>query len=321
MSAVGHAFRLARIDVRRMVRKHTDRDGGLGKLVSTAVFVLLLAAMTLGGGYFAVRFGESLAAGDVPVPADAILPLRGLAAVFGLILAVVVVVRGVGQRGTLVNAEGVLTVVPTREALVGVLVSEYVYVLLWLGGPSLGIGVGLAVGLGSVWPAITVPAGVAAAAVPVVAAGYPIGLGIRHFVTRFAFVARHKGALIVAVFLVYFVAIVTGSLNRVVVALFDPLQQSPTGWYADLLVLGVPAVEGDPLRAAGALAVTAVIAAAGIAVGTRLADAHWFSDPALAGESGNEEDAERVTESAKRGVEARLAPYLGVSTAALVALA
>lgn len=319
MNSASHALRLARLDVTRMVRKHTDRDNGLGTLVSTAVFALLLAVVTVGGGYLAVRFGESVAAGDLPVPSNAIGALRGLVAVFGLLLSVVVVVRAVGQRGTLVNAEGVLTAVPTREALVGLLVAEYAYVLLWLAGPTFGVGIGLAVGLGTPWPVLTVPAGVAALGVAVVAVGYPVGLGIRHFVTRFAFVARHKGGLIVAVFLVYFASIVTGSLNRVVVALFDPLQQSPTGWYADLLVFGFPGVGATPLRAVGSVGVTAVLAVAGVAAGTRLADAHWFSDPALAGEDENESKT-TVTDSAKRGLERRLAPSLGVSTAALVVL-
>ena len=171
MSGVGHALRLARIDVTRMVRKHTDRDGGLGTLVSTVVFALLLAVATVGGGYLAFRLGGSVAADAVPVPANAIGALRGLAAVVGLVLTVIVVVRAVGQRGTLSNAEGVLTIVPTREAVVGLLVAEYAYVLLWLGGPTLGVGVGFAAGLGVVWPALAVPVGVAALAVPVVAVG------------------------------------------------------------------------------------------------------------------------------------------------------
>ena len=321
MSGVGHALRLARIDVTRMVRKHTDRDGGLGTLVSTVVFALLLAVATVGGGYLAFRLGGSVAADAVPVPANAIGALRGLAAVVGLVLTVIVVVRAVGQRGTLSNAEGVLTIVPTREAVVGLLVAEYAYVLLWLGGPTLGVGVGFAAGLGVVWPALAVPVGVAALAVPVVAVGYPLGLGIRHVVTRFAFVARHKGALIVAMFLGYIALVVTGSLNRAVVALFEPLQQSPTGWYADLLILGVPGVGATPLRAAGAVGVTAVLAVGGTVAGTRLADAHWFSDPALAGE--RDEGGERVTAagSATPGLDRRLGPYLGVPTAALVVLA
>ncbi len=319
MSAAGHAFRLARIDVRRMVRKHTDRDGGLGKLLSTAVFLFVLGAVTLGGGYLAFRAGEAVAAGELPIPANAIGVFRGLVALFELVLTVVIVVRGIGQRGTLVNAEGVLTTVPTREALVGLLVSEVAYVLLWLAGPTLGVGVGLAVGLGTPWPVLTLPVGVTALAVVAVAAGYPIGLGIRHAVTRFAFVARNKGTLLVAVFLAYVAAIVTGSLNRVLLALFEPLQQSPTGWYADLVTLGVPGVGATPVRAAGAIGVAAVVAVVSVVAGTRLADIHWFSDPALAGEDA--EEADSTTESADPGLERRLAPALGVPTAALVVLA
>lgn len=320
MSWPSHILRLARIDVTRMARKHTDRDNGLGNLVSTVVFTLLLTAATLGSGYLAYRAGRLLAANDIAVPPGAIDALRGLIAVLGLVLAVIVIVRGVGQRGTLVNAEGVLTIVPTWEALTGLLLSEFVYVLLWLGGPALGIGAGLALGTGVGWPLLTLPTGVATIAVAAVAVGYPVGLGIRHFVTRFRFVARNKGVLIVAVFLVYLALVVTGTLNRAIVALFDPLQQSPLGWFADLLVLGFPGVDATPLRAVGALGLTVGLATIGTVAGTRLADRHWFSDPALAGETDTDDDQPSAV-SAESGLDRRLAPYLGVPTAALVVLA
>jgi len=317
MSSLAHVRRLAAIDVTRMVRKHTDRSA-TGTLVSTAVFVLIFAIATLGGGYGAYLLGQRLVAGELgDLAANGIVGARGLVAVLGVVLTVVVGVRAVGQRGTLTNPEGILTIVPTREALLGVLLAESVYVLLWLGGPALGVGVGLAAGTGTVWPALTVPLGIAAVGVTGVAVGYPLGLGVRHFVTRFAFVARNKGAIIVFVFVLYFAFVATGSLNATVVALFEPLQASPTGWFADLLLLGTPVVGATLSRAVAAVGVVAVLGLAGGVVGTRFAAAHWFSDPALAGEP----EPETPTEAAEPGVERRLAPYVGTPTAALVVLA
>jgi hypothetical protein len=147
--------------------------------------------------------------------------------------------------------------------------------------------------------------------------GYPAGLGLRHAVTRFPFVVRHKGLLIGLVFLLYFVLVVTGSLNTAIVALFEPLQHSPTGWFADLLLVGVPVVEGSPMRAGGAFVVLAVCIAVGVVVGTRLADIHWFSDSALAGEP----DPGPSAEAATPGVERHLRRFLSTPTATLVALA
>ena len=317
MSTLGHVRRLAAIDVTRMVRKHTSRENA-GTLVSTAVFVLFFAVATLAGGYGAYRGGQLLVGGELgDIAANGIVGARGLLAVMGVILTVLVAVRAFGQRGTLTNAEGVLTIVPTREALLGVLVAESIYVLLWLGGPALGVGVGLAVGTGTVWPAVTIPLAVAIVAITGVVVGYPLGLGVRHFVTRFAFVARNKGLLIVLVFVAYFAFVVTGSMNAVVVALFDPLQNSPTGWAADLMFLGTPVIEATVVRAAGAFGVLVVLVAAGTVAGTRFAEAHWFSDPALAGEP----ESETTEEAAAPGVERRLEPYVGRATAALVALA
>lgn len=318
MSRRAHVRTLAGTDLRRMLRKHTDRSGGLGTILSTSVFVLLAAIATLASGYGASWVGSNLVSGNLDdFTANAVVAGRGLVAVFGLVLTVVVAVRAVGQRGTLTNAEGVLTMVPTREALLGVLLAESIFVSLWLAGPALGVGIGLAIGTGTPWPALTVPLATLLIGVAAVVVGYPAGLGLRHVVTRFPFVARHKGLLIGLVFLLYFVFVMTGSLNAAIVALFEPLQQSPTGWLADLLLLGVPLVEVSVLRAGGAVGVVALLTAVGVVAGTAFAEIHWFSDPALAGEPESAPSAAPATP----GVERTLARYVSAPTAALVALA
>jgi len=317
MIAVGAAIRLARIDVTRMVRKHSSRK--LTSLASLGTFGLLFVLLSVGGGYLSYRAGQSLVAGEFGIqPEPAITGLRGLVALFGLVTTVVFLVRAIGQRGTLVNAEGILTIVPTDRALVGLLLAEYVYVLLWIGGPALGIGVGFAFGIGSPLPVLTVPLALAGMGLTAVSVGIPLGLGLRHVLTRFAFVARNKAALLVAVFVAYMLVAITGSLNQVLIELFEPMQSSPTGWFADLLVLGAPGVAETPIRAAGSIAVALALAAVGTFVGIRIAERHWFSDPALASET---EDEPAATESANPGIERRLAGYLGQSMAALVTLA
>ena len=314
MIAVGAAIRLARIDVTRMVRKHSSRK--LTSLASLGTFGLLFVLLSVGGGYLSYRAGQSLVAGEFGIqPEPAITGLRGLVALFGLVTTVVFLVRAIGQRGTLVNAEGILTIVPTDRALVGLLLAEYVYVLLWIGGPALGIGVGFAFGIGSPLPVLTVPLALAGMGLTAVSVGIPLGLGLRHVLTRFAFVARNKAALLVAVFVAYMLVAITGSLNQVLIELFEPMQSSPTGWFADLLVLGAPGVAETPIRAAGSIAVALALAAVGTFVGIRIAERHWFSDPALAGAE------EPVAEGdADPGIERRLAPILGPATASLVAL-
>lgn len=319
MTAVGHSLRLARVDVVRMVRKHTDWDSATSSVVGVLLYVALLGAATLGGGYLAVRAGETLAAGDGALelgPFAGVEVVRGLLAVFWLVLTVVFVVRAVGQRGTLPDPAGTLTAVPTAEALAGVLLAEFAYLLLWVFLPAAAVGVGLAVGSGVVWPALAVPAGVVAACAASVAVGYPVGLGIRHFATRFPFVVRNKGTIVVLVFVAYFVALASGAWNELVVQLFEPMQRSPVGWYADLLLAGTPGMATSPTFAAGAVGLTLALVAAAFVAGVRLAERHWFSDPALAGEA----PTPTADGAASPGVERRLEPVLGAASASLVVL-
>ena len=320
MSGLEHGRRLAWIDITRMLRKNTDWGNGVTSAISVVMYVLVFGASSLGGGYLAYLLGRELAAGDAAVleigPFTAIEAIRGVLALFWLVLTIVYVVRAVGQRGTLVQPEGILTIVPTGEAVLGVLLAEYVYFLLWLLPPGIGIGVGLAIGTGTIAPALFVPLTIAAAGVASVGIGYPVGLGIRHVATRFEFVARHKGGIVLVVFVAYFGILVTGTLDRIIIQLFEPMQASPFGWYADLALVGTPVLSATTFQAGGAIALTLVVGAVGVIAGTHLAERHWFSDPALAGAK----PPEPIVEDAAPGFERRLAPFFDPATASLIVL-
>jgi len=318
MSALDHSVRLARIDVTRMLRKHTDWRSGSSSIIGLVMYVLLVLVGTLGGGYLGYRMGTSLAEGGPLFGIGTFsTPIAGgILALFWLIITVIFAVRAVGQRGTLAQPEGILTVVPTREALAGVYVAEFTYVVLWVLGPAVGLGAGLALGSGVPWPVMTVPVAILAAGLTAVTVGYPIGLSVRHVASRFPFVAQHKGVILVMVFLGYFAALSTGTVDQLMVALFEPMQASPMAWYADLLFLGTPGVEGSLAKASGAVAFTLVFTVAGTIAGSRVAGIHWFSDPALAGA----EPEPVATEAASPGIERRIESVLGPRTAALITL-
>jgi len=317
MSAISHSVRLARIDFQRMLRNHTDWRDGTSSLLGVVMYAVLVVIGTLGGGYLGYRLGDSLGAG-IPelgqfTPIEVV---RGVLALFWLMLTLVFVLRAVGQRGTLPQPEGVLTVVPTSQALVGLLLAEYAYFLLWLFPPAAGIGIGFTVGTGVVWPALAVPLAVAAAGIGSISVGYPLGLSIRHVASRFEFIARHKPAIIGVVFVGYFLALASGAWDRLMIQLFEPMQQSPIGWYADLLFLGTPALNASSPQAGGAIALTAALVILAVIGGTRIADRHWFSDPALA----KTETPTPTEEPVAPGIEQRLAPILGLATASLITL-
>ena len=321
MSRVSHARAIARVDVTRMVRKHADWKDGLGGVVSLVVSALVIVLVSLGAGYGGYVGGRTLTDPDGWLAefasADGLAIVGGVLGVYAVIVAVVFIVRAIGARGTLDQAEGTLTVVTTVEALSGTLLAEYVYLLLWVLGPSIGAGVGLSLGLGTPVPAVTVPLAVAALGVVSVGVGYPLGVGLRHLFTRFPFVARNKSAILVAVFAAYFLVVMTGTLNQAVAALFEPMQASPLAWFAHLALVGVAPFPTSPLLAAGTLAVTAAVAVVAVVAGTTIADIHWFSDPALAGE---EPEQAVATESPERGIEQYLATVVGRKSAALVTL-
>lgn len=320
MSFLGHAGRIARVDVLRMVRKHADWKAGFGGVFSLVVSVLLLAGVSAAAAYGAYHAGRSIDQGSgflaELASGDGLAVVGGVLALFSLVVAVVFLVRAIGQRGTLDQAEGILTVVPTGEAYLGVLLAEYVYLLIWTMGPALGVGIGLALGTGVLWPVLTVPLAVAAIGAVSVGVGYPVGVGVRHFVTRFPFVARNKGGILVVVFVAYFAFITTGSLNEVMIALFEPMQDSPLAWYGHLGLLGAGPFPASALLAGGSLAVTLAVAVLSVIGGTWITNRHWFSDPALAGEP----EPAAKTETPDRGVEQYLEPVVSSKTAALVAL-
>lgn len=317
MSALGHSLRLSSIDVSRMLHKHMDWRASTSALAGALTYVVLVAGVTLSGGYLGYRMGTAFVSSEglLGLGAFDVAIARGVIALFWLIFTLVIAARAIGQRGTLAQPEGILTVVPTNQALLGVLLAEYAYVLLWTIVPAIGIGAGFSVGTGALSPLLTVPLAIAAAGAAAVGLGYPLGLAIRHVASRFAFVARHKGLIILAVFGAYFVALASGAWNNLMVQLFEPMQQAPVGWYADLLFVGTPGVTASSLYAGGALAGTVVVAVLGTAAGTWVAERHWFSDPVLAGV----EQSTTETDAAP-GFERRLEPVVGPATAALVTL-
>ncbi|WP_436926956.1 hypothetical protein [Halosimplex amylolyticum] len=324
---LGHSLRLTRIDVRRMVRKRTDPDNRLTSVVSVGLYALLTLALSVGGVWGGRALGRALASGSIEfVPTATATGARGLVGVVWVVLVVVFALRAVGQRGTLTNAEGVLTIVPTAEAYLGLVASESVYLLLWTLLPATGAGVGLALGTERLWPAVGVPLALGLAGVTAVTTAFTLGLAVRHVLTSFPFVARHKTGLIALAFVAYMAAIVTGSLNQAVGALFEPMAASPVGWYADLALYGLPGVAFESTSALAVAGVSAVATALALVAGVAVARRHWFADPALAGEDESaDEPATPAATGASVASEDRLARWLEAvvdrPTAALVTLA
>jgi hypothetical protein len=314
-----HGLTLGRVALRRVFRNSIDQKS---QLLGYAFAALLFGGL---GGFGAHLFGRELGVGaDIPFDYTILEVARGVVATLWLFFAIFVIVRTVGTRGTLENDVGVLSVVPTREAVLGVLLSEaalaLAYVLPLLGG----IAVGYSTGAGTSPMLATAPIVALAASVTAVSVAYPIGLAVRHVVTRIEFVARHKGPLIALAFLAYMGLALSNAIGDVVATIFEPMQAAPTAWFADLLLLGTPA-GASPLRGALALALAPVLAAASVLVTTRVADRHWFADPVLAGSEDDDADvdpnADRHDDGLLIRIEDALAGRVGPGIAAITVLA
>ncbi|NHX36740.1 MULTISPECIES: hypothetical protein [Halolamina] len=309
---LSHGRTIAAVDVRRSLRKAVDSKSQL------IVFVLFVGLFSLGTGYGSYLFGREVGLGaELPVDWSLIAIARGAFAILGLFLTVIVAVRTVGTRGTLENDVGLLSVVPTREAAVGMLLSESVLAGSYAVPLFVAAGVGYAAATGAWGLVLSLPVAAAVAVVAAVAVGYPLGLGIRHVATRIGIVARHRTVLILLAFVAYMALVTTGALGEFVLRVFEPMQQAPTGWVADIALAGTAAVAIDPVRAGGAIPLAAGLGVASAVVTTRIADAHWFADSVVTGSK----DDESTSGDRFRAVEDAIAGVVGRPTAAVTVLA
>ncbi|WP_049889265.1 hypothetical protein [Natronolimnohabitans innermongolicus] len=307
------------MDVTRVTRKTLDRS----QLWSIVVYVSMVGLATFGGGYLAYRAGTELRTGGPFVEIATMPDLRGLVAVFWLVIVLgAFVVRSVGLRGSVDATGGLLAEASTRTVVVGLVLADFVYGLVWFGPPAVAIGIGFAVGTGNLAAVAFVPLGAIAFVVSTVTVGTPVGIALRHVVSRYAFVARFKNVLILLIIGGYMIAIMTGQLNELMGWLVDPMSRSPMGWLADLSLLGTPDLEESVTNAILAVGLTVLVVPIGLAVTTWLASIHWFTDPVSAEPDDHVvEPTAAVVGSEPGPVEGVLERLFGRPTAALVVLA
>ena len=301
---IGKSATVARVQLRRILRQQVASPW---KILILVFLFGLFGLFTLGGAWLVYTLGGALAAGELDASAHLDL-VRGGAATVWVGLTGMATVRAAGSRGSREATGGLLWVTETRAIATGLALAEVVGVLLWILLPAIALSVAFALGVGSPIPVATVGLTTLLVATTSVAVGYPLGVGVRHVLTRFPVVKRYRTALVVLGFLAYFGAISTGLLNQVVAALVRPLSLTPMGWFADLAMVGTPGIDTSPLRAVVAVAMLAVVVPSVIAT-TRVANRHWFADPVL----GRSEDDEEASQPADRVGGPRTAGRTGTS--------
>ncbi|WP_227375231.1 hypothetical protein [Haladaptatus halobius] len=265
------SVRIARVEFVRSFRAVTKNPV---QLLGMGVFVLLfVGGATVGGSYAIYRFGDKIA--ELPFLLDA---ARGATAVAWIAVAVMVAARAVGKTARIDHEHGILTTVPARDVVGGLLLAEFARVLSVVAVPLLVLSAMWAVVLGSPVPFVAIVSTVTALLVIALLVGHLFGVLFKIAFARSKLLARYKTLVFAAIFVAYFAAIMTNALGSVMVALGRHLQDAPTAWFGDVLVVGFPAANSSPLRMLGALALFLVAVPVLLSLDVRAATRLWYGD-------------------------------------------
>jgi hypothetical protein len=176
-----------------------------------------------------------------------------------------------------IDAESVLLpAAGPRAVLTGLVIAEWLRLLAYLVGPVVVVGATAAYTLSAPLWLLAIVTTVCLATLTIALTAHAIALGGAVAVVRYPVLARYRiviggvGALLIAAPYVLVREARRGELGR--------LGAVPIGWFADLFVVGAPILQGSPLRAAGAIAVSvAMVGGVGL-VAERWATTYWYGD-------------------------------------------
>ena len=225
---------IARTELRRRRRRLYDNTR---RLVGIGIGALLGGLYVLGLVVGAYLFGAALRAGDGGAIVAFVRTGIGSAVVFGTVFVVYWTIVG---RGSLDEPAALLTTRPYYDVAAGVLLAEYLQVLLVAGLPIVAIAAAFALGAASPLSFLAVSGTLLVALACVLCAGYAIGVGAKNVAARSRLVARYKTVLWVLAFGVYLVVIFGvsgGTGSSFVGSLFGVFGATPLGWLADLALV------------------------------------------------------------------------------------
>lgn len=275
LPSVRNAILVARTEMRRSWRKLRTNPGRLALLALAMVFPALIVVAAPFGAYF---LGRALRGSGLSIP---LRPIRGFATFFLLIGVFGNCYRVLQQSGDLDEREGLLTTIPARDAAAGVLLAECGRLLAIGIVPVVGIVIGFALGARSPLSAVVVPGAALGLLALGVTAGFALGMALKLGFARSRFLASHKTAIGAVAFLVYMAIVFFPQFAGITGRTFDlytVLGAVPTGWLADLALLGAPGASVSVARAtlAAGMVLVGVPTFAGLSI--RLADRYWHAD-------------------------------------------
>ncbi|MGB9985864.1 hypothetical protein [Salarchaeum japonicum] len=269
---LGHALLFARVETKRRIRVLLRSRLQAGALAIAGIFLVVFSAAAALGAF---NIGESVSG-----PIDAEIVEYGPLAASALFLGAtgLTAIRIVGEQGELDHEAGMLTTIPYRDGVLGLLLAELVGVAAYAAVPVVCISVGIAVGSGSVvlGASVLVAAGTLAAVGTL--AGHALGYALRYGFTANSRLAKYKTPLGVAIFLVYLYVVGVSQDASFFMPLLDAVGATPIGWIGLLpfAVVGDAAVT----EAVAGLVVAVVALPVLLAAAIRGAGAAWYADEA-----------------------------------------
>ncbi|WP_049969345.1 hypothetical protein [Haladaptatus cibarius] len=265
---------IAKIEYRRSIRAMLKNPV---QLLGFAFFLLVfVGGPTLGGSYVAYRFG-----GQIDQLPDS-LPLLDFArsglAVAWLSITALVVARAVGKTGRIDNEAGMLTTVPARDAVGGLVLAEVARIGSVVALPLLSISAAWSVALGTPTAFITIVLAMLGLFTTAILAGHIVGVLLKVAFARSELLTQYKSVIAVAGFAVYMAAILSNALGRVMTMLGGLLQDVPTAWLGDVFMLGIPGISVSLPRVGGAVAFVAVTIPVLVSLDIRTATWLWYGD-------------------------------------------
>lgn len=217
-------------------------------------------------------FGTAIGGDEIP----SLQLVRGTAAgVFGF--PVFIIALRLAQKESIPsNIDGLLTTVPHRDAVSGLLLAE---ITRLIGIPLVfvvAIAISFGVGAGSIVSIVLVAFTLFSLALLGAIVGFAIGLVILVLLARVPVLARYRTAIGILFMLVYLGVFLSVEANSV----FDPVVQvitrSPLGWFSDLALLAVVS-DASLVHAVGAVVGLVIGFPVAFACCTWLAAQLWYS--------------------------------------------
>lgn len=243
-----------------------------GVLAFGGLFWLLLTAV---GGVLGAGVGEALVSGEVDTPLEtaAILPAGLFVGVIGFSAYMTAL-----QYDRSDIQAGLLTTVPHRDVVGGLIIATFLRVWVFLMLPF--IAAAVSVGFGAHSPPTVILAITAFLCVllPGYVLGFATGLGIKHLLGQSEVVDRYRSLLAIFAMAAYIGLIATESLDTVIGPLVAVAQDSPIAWTVHLALL--PVVDSaSVLRGGMVVGLSLGLTGIGIWSAVRSAESLWYADP------------------------------------------